>query len=354
MKVWNFLLLLLVVSFSACEEDFDVLSSEEAVPVVFGVINPLDSVHYIRITKTFAGEGNNLEYALIADSANVEVQNAVIKAYIDEQLVTTYPLQRVLLPKKEEGDFFQEPNYAYSFEEKDLSAFTRFVLEFEFKGKKLSASANAIGNLRLDGPFPGSSLGFVRNDVTDGSDPSYSNVIIKFNTVSGAREHKLSLLFKYREKYLDGSFQDFSKSITLRTFLSDNLNGGEEVKYPYPGERFLTTIASIVGDNPDVVSREVFSPELIASAAGEEFYIYDQATNASAGLGQSSINYTNIFFEDGTPAVGIFDAANTVRREHGYTQNTIVGMIFGEITAGKKFCTSNQAVPNEHPSASCQ
>ncbi|MEA1875367.1 MAG: hypothetical protein U9N86_00750, partial [Bacteroidota bacterium] len=46
---WSFILILLC----ACSSDLDIIYEHETVPVVYAMINPYDSVHYVKVQKTF-------------------------------------------------------------------------------------------------------------------------------------------------------------------------------------------------------------------------------------------------------------------------------------------------------------
>ena len=51
MKRLSIIMLLGCVVFTSCETEFSVIAPWEDVTVVYGLINPGDSIHYIKINK---------------------------------------------------------------------------------------------------------------------------------------------------------------------------------------------------------------------------------------------------------------------------------------------------------------
>lgn len=59
---------LLATIFTGCKQDFDITADYKEIPVVYGLLNQQDNVHYIRIQKGFLIDGNALVAAGVADS----------------------------------------------------------------------------------------------------------------------------------------------------------------------------------------------------------------------------------------------------------------------------------------------
>lgn len=56
--------------FNSCSTDFDVAAPYKEIIVINGLLNPLDSVHYVHVGKAFLGEGDVFKMAQQADSTN--------------------------------------------------------------------------------------------------------------------------------------------------------------------------------------------------------------------------------------------------------------------------------------------
>ena len=69
-----------ILMFSSCETDIDVNADYQDITVVYGLVNPNDTNHYIKINKAFLGEGSALDLAADANNFNYECyyQNVLI------------------------------------------------------------------------------------------------------------------------------------------------------------------------------------------------------------------------------------------------------------------------------------
>ncbi|MEY4125105.1 MAG: hypothetical protein RL770_1686, partial [Pseudomonadota bacterium] len=62
-------MLLVVVLFHACTTEVELNAPYKSTTVVFGLLDPKLDTQYIKINKTFLGDGNNYDFALIRDSS---------------------------------------------------------------------------------------------------------------------------------------------------------------------------------------------------------------------------------------------------------------------------------------------
>ncbi|MCX6223519.1 MAG: hypothetical protein NTV01_01985 [Bacteroidia bacterium] len=65
-----------LVMISSCETNFNPNIPAKPIPVVYGIISPQDSLYFIRLTKTFIGEGDAYDFARIPDS--IYYQDALV------------------------------------------------------------------------------------------------------------------------------------------------------------------------------------------------------------------------------------------------------------------------------------
>ncbi len=72
--------------FISCENELDIYAENEESMVVFGIINPLDTVHYIKVQKSFQEEGKEDEAAL--DTSNLYYGDNEISVFVDEYNVS--------------------------------------------------------------------------------------------------------------------------------------------------------------------------------------------------------------------------------------------------------------------------
>ncbi|MBK6986941.1 MAG: hypothetical protein IPH33_01125 [Bacteroidetes bacterium] len=76
---------------NSCSTDFDIVAPYKEVIVVNGLINPLDSVHYVHVGKIFLGEGDVYTMAQQADSVNyADILDVKMERLVSKNVVETF------------------------------------------------------------------------------------------------------------------------------------------------------------------------------------------------------------------------------------------------------------------------
>lgn len=106
--------ILIVILNLSCSPEFEPHIQSEPTPVVYGIINPDDSLYQVRLTKSFIGPGNAYNYALIPDSiyyngARVFFETRNLKGL----LIDKTELTQTQISNREPGNFLIEPNMVY-------------------------------------------------------------------------------------------------------------------------------------------------------------------------------------------------------------------------------------------------
>ena len=94
---------------SSCEEDFKITAPYKETTVIYGLIDPNSSTQYIRINKTYLGEGNLTEMAKQNDSINFKPTDLEVKLdhYQNGNFVGSINLKDTVVTK-ELGPFAQD------------------------------------------------------------------------------------------------------------------------------------------------------------------------------------------------------------------------------------------------------
>ena len=98
----------------SCSSDFEAHIMSKPIPVVYGIINPNDSLYQVRLTKSFIGPGNAYTYAqkpdsLYYDGARVFFESRNFKG----KTIDKVELLLKEIEPREEGVFVREPNLIY-------------------------------------------------------------------------------------------------------------------------------------------------------------------------------------------------------------------------------------------------
>ena len=99
---------------ASCSTEFEPHLPSDPTPLVYGLINPDDSLYQIRLTRSYIGPGNAYNYAKIPDS--IYYDNAQV--FFETQRPNGSTIERIeLLPveinAREEGIFASSPNIVY-------------------------------------------------------------------------------------------------------------------------------------------------------------------------------------------------------------------------------------------------
>jgi hypothetical protein len=113
-QIAGVIILLISILTISCSSDFEPHILSGSTPVVYGVINPQDSLYQVQLTKSFIGPGNAYDYALISDSlyyedAHVFLESRNFKGVTIEEV----ELQQIEIDPGDQGIFAPSPNIVY-------------------------------------------------------------------------------------------------------------------------------------------------------------------------------------------------------------------------------------------------
>ena len=102
---------------SACKTDIDLIGDYQTTPVIYGLLDQSDSLHFIKINKTFLGRGNAFEMAQVSDSSYFENVDATITEILASgNTGRIWPLRDTIIEGKDEnGVFFAPEQKVYYF-----------------------------------------------------------------------------------------------------------------------------------------------------------------------------------------------------------------------------------------------
>lgn len=107
--------LFVLVLFSGCKQDFDLTADYKETPVVYGLLNAQENVHYIRIQKGFLIDGNAYNATGISDSVYYKDLTVKLVPYLNgNQSGGIVTLSPVSVPK-DTGTFASDSNIVYTF-----------------------------------------------------------------------------------------------------------------------------------------------------------------------------------------------------------------------------------------------
>jgi len=107
---------ILLLFLLGCSSDFEIMQDYHSVPVVYAVINPYDSIHYVRVQKTFKIHEKE-DFAALNDGS-FQYKNVDVYLYgeLDDSVHWVRQFQAITVDK-EEGLFDIENYQIYQLQE---------------------------------------------------------------------------------------------------------------------------------------------------------------------------------------------------------------------------------------------
>ncbi|MBO4774461.1 MAG: hypothetical protein J5516_06765 [Bacteroidales bacterium] len=309
--------MLICLLFASCEKrDFSVNSPKrEEVTIVYGLLDPDASDHYIKIYKGFLTEGSAYEaakdphYYCYADSIEVWMEE-----YNGEKLVRTISFDTTTAIPKDSGLFSYPEQCLYRATAKlNLNYSYRLHIRNRYTNKIVIAETPLVGDIYITYPILNSSreITFPESDLQ-----------VKYKNKSGVSPACYEAIFTYHytEKLKDGT-QRQGKPVEWN--IGNDFNNQPKMAIPYNGETFYWKVAQGIKNDPAVVSRHTDSIVLTMYKGGIDLLKYIQASTVGTGMNQEKIGYTNLHSyaseadwkagkEDGN-GIGIFSSKGVKR-----------------------------------------
>jgi hypothetical protein len=307
-----------MIGMTSCSEDFEVAAPYKQVTVVYAMLNPKDTAHYVRVQKVFVDEKKSaIDMAKVSDSSFYKEGeiDVILEEIRNNGQVNAYPLTRVNLaaegyPKyAASGDqnFFTTPHYGYKTKQTLNSAYKYNVkVVNKVSGETVETVPTTAGS---------KGIGIVNTNDQNVIGGFY---ISKFH--EDARDHFIDL-----ERTSASSFYRLLGNVPangtiiegilrFRWVDKNTISGAQvdrSVDYHFDdttgnnGRFLLTTsntsiysfLADAIGPAPANTERYMDSCDIIVWAGSEELYRYQQI-NLAQGSGitgdQIKPNYTNL------------------------------------------------------------
>jgi hypothetical protein len=148
--VYNLLIALSAGLWWGCNEEVEINAPYESTTILFGLIDPdpnndgvfnaLDT-QWVRITRTFLGDGNNNDFAMVRDSSEYRESDFVSKVVeelnSEDEVVASYPLQAITVANKSVNGIFYGPEQTlyYFIPNNGISTQSNYRIALDFAHK---------------------------------------------------------------------------------------------------------------------------------------------------------------------------------------------------------------------------
>ena len=295
-------MLIPVFLFNGCSTEVDINGDGDDMPVVYCILNPNDTVHYVKLNKTFIGETDAYQLAQESDSLFFEEAAVSIEKYKNGTITDIIQFEKTTDIQKDTGLFASDKNIIYKSTrrlteggESDIGD-NIYKLKIDVPSKNISVTSETkiINNLIIINPK-------ISQNYLIGLTPS-SSLNVEWKSANNARLYELTVRFHYLEITDSGTTEKYV-DWKQPSVVSSDLESGKDMETGISGEGFLRFLSSAISADDNVNKRLAHRNALdfIFTLAGDELNTYIQVNKPSNSIVQERPAYTNI--ENG---IGIF------------------------------------------------
>ncbi len=317
---------ILLLTLSSCKDEIKINGSAEPSAVVYAVLDPSESIHYIKVNRAFVTSDNQLEAAAIADSNYFSSVTGTVKEYKFGTLLRTFNLEDTLIENKTSGVFYYPQQKVYMFkttESDPLKAENGYEYRLELNinnGEFLvNGSTELVRDVKITYPNANASSSYSFAAVPTNPD--------KYKSPKVAGDYGNGYMYDLRLRVSFAEFTSASDS-TIKTFdwmiKSGDINSSvnKVISSSADGQTFYELIKSNVSNNPNIIKRNLISISAVLTSGSQVLLDYIALSKPSSTIAQNKITYTNVTATNNRKALGIFTARTTVMLTK--TENTIV------------------------------
>jgi hypothetical protein len=372
MKQTIIFLLALVVVFASCKTEVDLNAPYKSTTIIFGLLDPdsnqdnvlnhLDT-QWIKINKTFLGEGDNTAYASIRDSSEYSDDDFVKKVVYELEnglIVDTFFLESKTVSNRNMNGIFYGPEQTVYFFHPDpnerLNPNSEYRIELEFTdGRVVTATTNAVNPTGLN---PSSSLKLASLSSNGGYNYT-AQVLISWSKDDNAGMYEASFRFHFTELVYataDHAGDPISETPKFLDFYVGRIMDVEALtsqggyKLNFNGREFYTFLQNNLVADPKI-RREigVYNGQrtecfdIMVTMGNEDLKSYIDVNSPSTGLVQERPIYSNV-----SNGIGLFASRGTGWKKslpivtggqnETPNQGTLTALVESEYTYLLNFC----------------
>ena len=334
-KKFLFITMLGVICCSSCKKkDFSLNSSYEDVTIIYALLNPDDSVHYMKIYKSFLTDSNVYDAAKdIRNYSYIDSIEVKLEEYNGTNLVQTYYFDTTTAIPKDSGVFAFPLQILYTSKIKLNRNYNyKVVVRNLYTQKITTATTKMVGDISIKYPI------YYPNKINNITFLPRQQQL-EFTKGENISFCQASFYYYYTEVFKNGNRRQAAPVV---------FEAGESTTeiISYFGENLLRKIKENVKVNNEVDHRYTDSVVLKIYTASNDLYLFLLAISASTGLNQERMEYTNVksyswqdgdLEEDGN-ALGVVASRGVYSLMFDeLSKTTNDSLLFGRFTGNLKF-----------------
>ena len=272
--IWICAILLALAS--SCQKEFNPRDKYKDITIVYGLINPLDSVHYIRIHKAFLTSEDVVVVAQDPAQTNFPVEDIDVRIYeITPAGNTTQISVDTVTINKNDGYFYASKQMVYYFKKtfdiQKLDNTIKIEVEHKKTGKIVYAETPIVNDFNVNIPRPGANPNF---------NPVKSLMHFEWNNAKNGRIYDSYYTMYYREGLdinLPNVWKKDSMVWNIGSCTSVTTGNGEEqpVTFRFYSTDFYEEIKKTIAYIADAWRRPYIRAKLTIWCGSEAMYHYN-------------------------------------------------------------------------------
>lgn len=344
----------------SCKDKIDLIGAGKESAVVIGILDASESTHFIKVTRTFIGDGetSSLDIAQIPDSSYFENVDVKIEEVLNGGVVArTFNLVDTIVQHKDvNGVFYGPQQKVYMFKtptNQPLLSNARYRLTVNVDNGRIVVNGETTvvtGVEPANWANANTPLRFTASGPTLGQ---YADQT--FNLANTGTSAKVSgkVTFHYRE-FSIGLQDSTDKSITFslgefETSPNSTFNGGLTLG----GQNFYQTLKDKIPVSGNIEKRVFIKFTVDITGAARDLVNYIEVNKPSGSLAQNKPKYTNLTITEGHNVIGIFSSRFTMSRDknavgpssfmQGLDKKSRRELSIGPLTGALGFCSRHVA-----------
>jgi len=291
------LVFMIVLGFASCANDLVVMAPYTGMPVVYCILNQKDSVHYLRLEKSFLGEDNAYEMARQTDSIYYPGASVFLERWADGEMKEQLAMERIQYPVRDSGIFTNDPNYLYQ-----STALIRGNAEYRLNisipstGAKITASTHTVNEFKVIKPES------YKKNLPFSSYDNYFTV--EWLTAPYTSIYHLMIRFHYLE-VKNSDTVNLTADWNIGDFVSKSGTGGENMQVDILQRNFYKWLGNKLKQPESNILRlaDKKAIDIVYTVGGEELYTYMEIYKEDTGTLTERPVFTNII-----NGIGLFSA----------------------------------------------
>ena len=339
-----------VLGLGSCTTDFELNAPYEAVPVVYGFVEPTLDTQYVKISKSYLGDGNNYSYAAINDSVSFAKLDGTVEATRNGTVVGTFPLEEKYVSNLDQGIFYTDSQKIYFWVPDTIYTDATYAINISINEgqKEVTAETEVVGFCDFKSTFKSKLVAGAAFANTSAPGASvYGDFVVEWSEGINGMRYQVLMFFSYDEYDLNNVPTRKVISTTMGTQVQGNSSSFSLV---YNTESFYAFVQSRLKNNPNealVLKRVPRNLEFHIVMADENLHTYMEVNEPASGIVTERPVFTNI-----NGGIGLFASRNvTVHKQVNSTTliklslNSEKELVWGDYTNSFKFCSENYTDP---------